>query len=435
MFKQRIFSGFTNVTNMGTNKIRAIFSRKILKIIGILLIGIFLGWLFFGHSKAQSSKNEEAKQATSKKQIWTCSMHPQIKEDKPGKCPICGMDLIPLNSHSGEMSADSDGVQMSEEAIALANIETTKVGEQNADKQLQLYGTIQADERLSQTQSAYVAGRIERLYVNFVGEHIRKGQTIASIYSPELVNAQQELLEALKMSPTQAYLLQSAREKLRYLNMSEGQISRIEQSGKVSPVLEIVSNTDGTLVEKNVNQGDYVNQGTVMFKVANLSKVWAMFDAYESDLPFLKVGQTLEFTLKAVPWKTFSGVISYIDPIMNNESRTAKVRVEISNAGMQLKPEMYATALVRSSLRNYQGKIVLPKSAILWTGKRSVVYVKEATMDSPVFKLRNVELGPSLGDSYVIMSGLENGEEVVTNGAFAVDASAQLDGKPNMMNQ
>lgn len=402
----------------------------------MLFIGLFLGWLFFKNSgTATPQKNEHKHEAA--KQIWTCSMHPQIREDKPGKCPICGMDLIPLKTDTPDSMnmSDPNAIQMSEDAIALANIQTSKVGEGDADKSIQLYGTIQPDEQLSQTQSAYVAGRIERLFVNFVGEKVRRGQTIATIYSPELVNAQQELLEALKMASSQPYLLQSARQKLLYLNMTEDQVNHIEKSGKVSPVLEIKSNTDGTLITKNVNQGDYVNQGTVMFKVANLSRVWAMFDAYESDLPFLKVGQTLQFTLKAIPGKVFSGKISFIDPIVDSQSRTAKVRVEIGNPGMQLKPEMYATASVKSSLNQYKGKIVVPKSAILWTGKRSIVYVKEEGMKSPMFQLREVELGPSLGNAYVILSGLKSGDEVVTNGVFAIDASAQLDGKPSMMNQ
>jgi membrane fusion protein, copper/silver efflux system len=324
---------------------------------------------------------------------------------------------------------------MSDEAIALANIQTTVVGTGNTDKAIQLYGSIQPDARFSQTQSSYVSGRIERLLVNFVGESVRQGQSIATIYSPELLNAQQELIEAAKLVASQPYLLLAARQKLRYLNMTEDQIRRIEKSGKVPPVLDVKSNTNGILVEKNVSQGDYVNQGTVMFKVANLSQIWAMFDAYESDLPFLKVGEHLTFTLKALPGKTFSGKISFIDPIVDKTTRTAKIRIVIPNPGLLLKPEMYATATVNSSLTQYQDRIVIPKSAILWTGKRSIVYVKQQGISSPVFSLREVELGPSLGKAFVILSGLKQGEEIVTNGVFSVDASAQLEGKPSMMNK
>lgn len=415
-------------------KIKQFIQNKYLKYGLILLVGLLLGWLIFG-SSGKKDNQDGHKHESSEKQIWTCSMHPQIKQDKPGKCPICAMDLIPLKTASSESDSaiDPNSIQMSEEAIALANIQTTVVGKGNSNKSIELYGSIQPDERFSQTQSSYVGGRIERLLVNFVGESIRQGQTIATIYSPELLNAQQELIEANKLVASQPYLLQAARQKLRYLNMPEDQILRIEKSGKVSPVLEVKSNTSGILVEKNVSQGDYVNQGTVMFKVANLSQVWAMFDAYESDLPFVKVGQQLSFTLKALPGKTFSGKISFIDPIVDKTTRTAKVRIVIPNPGLLLKPEMYATATVTSSLKEYKEGMVIPKSAILWTGKRSIVYVKQQGTTSPVFKLREVELGPSLGDAFVVLSGLKEGEEIVTNGVFSVDASAQLEGKPSMM--
>lgn len=422
---------------MKTNKIKQIITLPYVKYGIFILVGVLLGWLLFSNSKqtekasaSQTEKKEEAKE------IWTCSMHPQIRQDHPGKCPICGMDLTPLKT-SSDMSgtADPNGIQMSEEAIALANIQTSTVGTGNTGKSLLLYGTIQPDERTSQTQSAYVGGRIERLFVNFIGESIRKGQTIATIYSPELVNAQQELLEAQKLSESQPYLLQAAREKLRLLNISEEQIHRIEQSRKVSAVIEIKSNTNGILVEKNANPGDYVNQGTPMFKVANLSQVWALFEAYESDLPFLKVGQTLTFTLNAVPGKTFSGRISFIDPMVDKDTRTAKVRVIIANPGMVLKPGMYAQASLRAAMNQYQDRIVVPKTAVLWTGKRSIVYIKQQGTSSPVFIMREIVLGPSLGNAYVVMEGLESGEEIVTNGVFAVDASAQLEGKPSMMNR
>lgn len=417
-------------------KIKPFIQNKYLKYALVLFAGLILGWLLFRGS-GNADKHEGHKHEASEKQIWTCSMHPQIKQDKPGKCPICAMDLIPLKtaSFASDATVDPNSIQMSEEAIALANIQTTVVGTGNTNKAIELYGSIQPDERFSQTQSSYVSGRIEKLLVNFVGESVRQGQTIATIYSPELLNAQQELIEAAKLVASQPYLLQAAQQKLRYLNMTDDQIQRIEKSGKVSPVLEVKSNTNGILVEKNVNQGDYVNQGTAMFKVANLSQVWAMFDAYESDLPFLKVGEQLSFTLKAMPGKVFSGKISFIDPIVDKTTRTAKVRIVIPNSGLLLKPEMYATATVNSSLKQYHDGIVIPKSAILWTGKRSIVYVKQQGVSSPVFSLREVELGPSLGNAFVILSGLEEGEEIVTNGVFSVDASAQLEGKTSMMNR
>ena len=279
-----------------------------------------------------------------------------------------------------------------------------------------------------------MSGRIEKLFVTFTGESVRRGQPIATIYSPELLNAQQELIEATKMKDLQPALLQAVREKLRLWKLTDEQIARIEQSGEVSPLINVTATTSGVVMAKKVNQGDYVNTGTVLFDVANLSQVWAIFDAYESDLPFLKVGDRLEYTLQSLPGKTFTGRISFINPILDPATRTAKVRVETANPGMELKPEMYANALIDAPLKQYNNEVVIPKSAILWTGKRSIVYVKQPDTETPAFLLREIELGPSLGDAYVVLSGIHDGDEIVTNGTFTIDASAQLAGKRSMMN-
>lgn len=422
---------------METNKIKKIITNNYIKYGLILLVGLLIGWFIFGGSELSHNHDDEASHTHDEgaEQIWTCSMHPQIKQNKPGKCPICGMDLIPLRtSGSGNEEIDPAAIQMSKEAVALANVQTTVISRQNPVKDVQLYGTIQADERLSQSQTSHVSGRIEKLFINFTGESVRQGQTIATIYSPELLSAQQELLEAAKMQSTQPALVQAAREKLRLWKLTDGQIAAIEKSGNVSALVDIKANTSGIVSNKKVNQGDYINQGSVLFDIANLSQVWAMFDAYEVDLPFLKVGDKIDFTLQAAPGKTFSGRISFIDPILDKTTRTAKVRVETANPNLQLKPEMYANAIIKAPLKQFSDNIVIPKSAVLWTGKRSIVYVKQPNTESPAFMLHEVELGPSLGDSYVVISGLNDGDEIVTNGAFSIDASAQLEGKRSMMN-
>ncbi len=409
-----------------------IFNKSYIKYGLIFAAGLFIGWLIFGGS---SEKHMEHVHEESVAQVWTCSMHPQIKQAKPGKCPLCAMDLIPLKtSDSGSYAVAPEAIQLSKEAIALANIETTVIGRGNPVKEIQLYGTIQVDERLSQSQTSHVNGRIEELSVNFTGENVRKGQTIATIYSPELLSAQQELLEASNMQPAQPALVQAARDKLRLMKLTNEQIAKIEQSGKASALVEIKANTNGIVVDKKVNKGDYINQGSVLFDIADLSKVWSMFDAYEVDLPFLKVGDKIDFTLQAIPGKIISGKISFIDPMLDATTRTAKVRVETANQGMQLKPGMYANASITTSLKQYENEIVIPKSAVLWTGKRSIVYVKQPNTETPAFMLHEVDLGPSLGDSYVVLSGLNEGDEIVTNGTFIVDASAQLEGKRSMMN-
>jgi Cu(I)/Ag(I) efflux system membrane fusion protein len=398
----------------------------------IFAVGIFLGRMFFGGPSKQDIVAEHV-HPESEAQIWTCSMHPQIRQDHPGKCPLCAMDLIPVASVTGH-SQNADAIQMSEEAIALANIQTTVVRRSHPVKEMRLYGIIKPNERLLHSLTSHVSGRIEALSVNFTGETIHEGQVVAKIYSPDLLNAQQELLEAKKLETTQPALLDAVREKLRLWKLSDRQIAEIEQTGKASPTIDILANASGVVIDKKVEQGDYVNQGAVLFDLANLSSVWAMFDAYESDLPYLKTGDLVTYTLQTLPGKTFSGKIAFIDPILDKTTRTAKVRVETANPRLELKPEMFANALVKTALKRQENAIVIPKTALLWTGKRSIVYVRQPDTDLPVFNLREIDLGVSLGNEYVVLSGLSDGEEIVTNGAFAIDASAQLEGKPSMMN-
>jgi Cu(I)/Ag(I) efflux system membrane fusion protein len=398
-----------------------------------LAAGLFLGWLLFGNSS--DSRSEDVSHEHSEVRVWTCSMHPQIRQEKPGLCPLCAMDLIPVKTAVtvGE-TVDSETMALSNEAAALANIQTTVVSRSRPEKEVQLYGTIRVDERRLHSQVSHVSGRIEKLHVNFTGETIRKGQMIAEIYSPDLLNAQRELLEAVKIGVSQPALLTAAREKLRQWRLTDEQVAQIERSGVASPLIGIAANSQGIVVAKKVEAGDYVNQGGVLFDVADLSSVWALFDVYEADLPYLKRGDRVSYTLPALPGKTFSGRIAFIDPVLDRETRTAKVRVETGNPRLELKPGMYANAVVKASLKQSGDAVVIPKTAVLWTGKRSIVYVKQQDSDLPAFKLREVELGASLGEAWVVLSGLGEGEEIVTNGVFTIDASAQLEGKKSMMN-
>jgi Cu(I)/Ag(I) efflux system membrane fusion protein len=394
----------------------------------ILIFGVFLGWLVFHSSGEKTKMPTEVSKAT----IWTCAMHPQIRMEKPGKCPICGMELIPVGSNDTS-SIDPAAIHLSKEAAQLANVLTSVVTKTKPEKEVRLYGKVQVDESLLQSQTAHVDGRIEKLYINFIGETVIKGQKLADIYSPELITAQQELLETGKTKLLQPELYEASKEKLRLWKLTDDQIAKIESSGIVQNNFEVLSNTSGTVTARRVNTGDHVSQGTVLLDIADLSRVWIMFDAYESDLQFLHIGEKLTFTLQALPGIDYSGDIIFIDPVIDPVTRVAKVRVETGNQSGKLKPEMFATGIVSTTLNEYRDNMVIPKTSVLWTGKRSVVYVKQPG-DEPVFKLREIGLGPMLGESYVITDGLNEGEEIVTSGTFSVDAAAQLEGKPSMMN-
>lgn len=411
---------------------KKIFLNKYVRYGLLILAGLFLGWLFFHPSKVTKDEHNHSTEEA-KNEVWTCSMHPQIRKDAPGKCPICAMDLIPVTDGGGA-KVDSDAVHFSKEAAELANVATSIVSHQRPNKEVRLYGKVQADERLLQNQVAHIGGRIEKLLVNFTGEAVRKGQLLAMIYSPELVTAQQELIEAAKSKQSQPDIYEASRQKLIQWMLTEKQIAQIESSGKVKTDFEVYSNTSGIVTARRVNTGDHVSEGTVLFDIANLSNVWVLFDAYESDLPFLKVGNTISFNLQALPGTNFSATIKFIDPVIDPINRVAKVRVEVGNGGGKLKPEMFATGVVKANLNEFKDKLVIPRSAVLWTGKRSVVYVKQSDATELNFKMREIELGPMLGNSYVVLDGLMDGEEIVTDGTFSVDAAAQLAGKPSMMN-
>jgi len=408
-------------------------SNKYTKSSLLIIAGLLLGWVLFYHStpmgKSETSAVHEHGEA--EKTIWTCAMHPQIKMEKPGQCPICGMDLIPLQNSNAEI--DDQAIEMSESAIKLAEVQTTRIGNRDASKEVLLYGTIQPDERLLQSQTVHVPGRIEQLFINVTGESVKRGQLIAKIYSPELITAQKELLEALSMGNKYPAVLESAREKLRSWKLSDQQIQDIEKLGKVTSTFDIYASTSGIVTNRMVNVGDYLSKGAVLFEVADLSKVWAVLDAYESDLPWLSVGQKVEFTARAIPGKTFESRVSFIDPVINPTTHIARVRLELNNPGLQWKPEMFINGVVKANKKDNQ-HFTIPQSAVLWTGTRSIVYIKIPNAEHPSFKMREITLGATMKDSYIVMDGLAEGEEIVTNGTFSIDAAAQLNGKPSMMN-
>jgi membrane fusion protein, copper/silver efflux system len=412
-------------------KIKKIISNKYITGTLLVLAGLLLGLVIF-HGPHNEKASQEQTTDENKKTIWTCAMHPQIRMDHPGKCPICGMDLIPLLKNTAPVNPDA--VVMTEEGIKLAEVQTSIVSRQKPVKTIQLYGKIQADERLIQTQPAHIPGRIEKLFVNFTGEEVRQGQAIAQIYSPELVTAQKELMEALKMKEMQPGLLDATRAKLRQWKFTDSQIADIEDSGATKTVFDVYATVSGIVINKSVSVGDYVSQGAPLYEIADLSYVWALFDAYETDLPWIRKGDRINFTLQSQPGKEFTGKVSFIDPVINPQTRVASIRLEIPNRGNILKPDMFATGKLTAHLATLGNSLVIPQTSVLWTGTRSVVYVKLADSKEPTFIMREITLGPSLSNSFVVTDGLMEGEEIVTNGTFSVDASAQLEGKPSMMN-
>lgn len=409
------------------------YSIKSILLISVptLLIGILCGWLLFGELGSSDSKAHDHSDTVTS-EIWTCSMHPQIRQPEPGDCPICGMALIPLDNNSEE--TDQSSIRMSEVAMKLANIQTEQVGSLQPTKSLLLSGKVQIDERKLHSQATHISGRIEALLVNFTGEFVSQGQTIARVYSPELVSAQEELLEAERHKNTSPELFEAAKEKLLNWKLSTSQIDHIIDSGKVITEFPILANQSGYVTKKLAVEGEYVKQGTSLYELADLSEVWVMFDVYEGDSQWVRKDDSIFYSVQSIPGKIFSGKIDYVDPVINPKTRVAKVRVHAQNKDGMLKPEMFVSGNVRSQISSKAQTIVVPKSAVMWTGKRSLVYVKSDNNQGVSFQMREVALGADLGADYIIESGLEVGEEIAVNGTFSIDAAAQLAGKSSMMN-
>lgn len=388
-----------------------------------LLLGIGLGYIL------NSGPNEEhihSAEGTSEGQLWTCSMHPQIQLPEPGACPICGMDLIPLVENKGS----SNSIFMSEGEVLQNNIHVIEVGESNTQKVIRLDGKIKVNENSAVVQSAHFAGRIEKWNVQYVGQLVKKGELLGTIYSPELISAQKELIEAAKLKSTNPLLYNAARKKLISWKISEAQIERIEREHDILETLSLFAENTGVVTQLKIAVGSYVKKGEQLIQMANLNSVWIELDAFERDLEWLKIGMKAHLEIRTGSNRKYAGTISYIDPSLNPKSRTAKVRIVLQNDG-ELKPEMFVTAQIE--IENAIANVTaIPKSAVLWTGKRSVIYkeVKHHT-----FQMQEIEIGKELGEHYEVIKGLDKGDRIVKTGTFVIDAASQLQGKPSMMNK
>lgn len=416
-----------------------ILKREVFYGTGLLLAGLILGWLLFaGGSNGNRNETESAmiemeKHDHEEGSIWTCSMHPQIRGDGPGQCPICGLELVPISTNVDE-DVGPTTILMSENAMKIAEVETSVVEKKVPFKEVYFPGKVKADERRISKLTSRYPGRIEKLSINFTGQKVRKGQVLATIYSPELVTAQKELFEARKYKSSNPQFYRAAKNKLKLWDLTDGQIEKIENSVEVQFYFEILSPLTGTVTMRHVTLGDYVKEGSPLFEIVNFSRVWVMFDAYQSNIPWVRLGDKIRFSIKSIPGREFVSTVTFVDPVINPNTRVAYVRTEMSNPGEILKPGMFTSGILKSRLSGNKESIVIPKSAILWTGKKAVVYVKNPSSARNMFSYREIVLGEDAGNHYVVKEGLEEGELVATNGVFKIDAAAQLQGKTSMMN-
>lgn len=427
-------------------------------------------------------------------QMYTCSMHPTVRlPDAKAKCPICFMDLIPVSADSGGAGGERR-IALSEAAVKLSQIETAQVGRFFPRSAVRLFGRVTYDETSVARLTAYFPGRLERLFVNYIGVSVSKGDHLAEIYSPELLTALEELRQSRDaiesssgatdlMRKTTQSTLEAARDKLRLYGLTAEQIAEIERGEFQGDRLTIYVPIGGVVTHLAAREGDYLDTGDPIATVANLSRLWVDLEAYESQLPLLRWGQEVTFTVESHPGEKFDGRIAFIEPLVDEKTRTAAVRVAVDNSNGQLKPGMFATAVARPRIAAegvvvsdelagrwvspmhptivkdepgtcdicgmdlvsaeslgvvgdpalVEPPLVIPRTAVLFTGVRSVVYVQVPNEERPTYEGREVLLGPRAGDFYTVRSGVSEGEEVVVNGAFRVDSAMQIMAKPSMM--
>lgn len=501
-------------------------------LVAVFLLGVWIGRMSFIVSLVRKPNVNVAATAS----MWTCSMHPEIRQndpgpcpicgmdlipvarpqeapkiktvkyacsmmcippmDKPGKCPVCGMDMVPVEeADDGSMDAKTTSVTLSLRARMLAGVQTAPADRRFVASEIKMFGKIDYDETRVGSISARVPGRLDRLFVNYTGVRVQKGDHLVSLYSPELLTAQEELLQAARgikesdaigMPALKEAALQSlaaSRGKLLLWGLTQEQLDEIEGRGTASDHTTIFATIGGVVIEKQAVQGMYVEMGDRLYTIADLSHLWVKLEAYESDLTWLRYGQTVEFHTEAYPREVFHGRIAFIDPILNAKTRTVKVRVNVANADGRLKPEMFVRAFVRSKVatggmvmdealagkwispmhpeiikdgpgacdvcgmplvtaeslgyvsanaKQVEAPLVIPATAPLITGKRAVVYLENP--DQPgTYEGREIELGPRAGDFYLVKGGLHEGERVVVRGNVQIDSAVQILARRSMM--
>lgn len=412
--------------------------RKILTITGIIALTIY------GISCTQKQKPPQEGEIRT---MYQGPMHPQVIQEKPGKCPICGMNLVPrkmiyrggkwvpyeqgketeekMEMEHGEMKHDMKSpaglaqVNIPLQRQYLIGVKTQVVRKKKAEKNIRTYGKVEFNQKKIFVVNLKFSGWVEKLYVNYEGRMVRKGEKLFDIYSPELYQTQEELILAKEKEDT--ILFENVRKKLILWGIRDFQIEEIIKSKRADPVISFYSPYTGFVVEKNIYEGMKVSPGMNLYKIADLSEVWIHADIYEYELPFVSTGQKAEIEVPYIPGEKMEGIVEYIYPELDMKTRTAKTRISTKNPEYKLKPGMYVNVKIKIPLK--ERKIIIPVDAILFSGEYNYVFVKKGT---GIFEPRTVELGPKVDEGYVVLKGLEGGEEIVTSGNFLIDSESKI---------
>ncbi len=420
--------------------------------------------------------HQAADHATAGAEVWTCSMHPQVRQPKPGTCPICSMPLVPVNEPTS--SAADPMLELSDHARAMAGVETTVVQRRHMHREISVTGKVQFNESTLATITSRVEGYVERLFVDYTGIEVNAGDHLVEIYSPDLLVAQQELLIALEGSRGQA-LVESAKRKLSLWGLTQAQVDALVRDKKISDRITFYSPIRGTVTEKMVVKNSMVKPGDMLYRLANLESVWVYLDLYEYELPWLQTGQMVEARSEALPGELFTGRIWFISPVLDEATRTVKVLLNLDNTARKLKPGMYVSAVIRAELLENgkpaptgvegkwtcpmhplvirpqagecpechmpliqipgtrdgeaggsdRGLLAVPVTAVLDSGVRKLVYVERSPGK---FEPVEIVTGPRTDDAYPVLRGLSEGDKVVTRGNFLLDSQFQIRGLPSL---
>ncbi|HZR78520.1 MAG TPA: efflux RND transporter periplasmic adaptor subunit [Chthoniobacterales bacterium] len=386
---------------------------------GVLLAVILIAgaWLLLTRG-THSSHQATADSANKKVLYYQSPMHPWVKSDKPGRCTVCGMELVPVYEGAQPVQAATDVVMLPPGAPNVASLKTVETRRQPLARKLRVAGTIDDDESRHRILSAYTGGRVEKLFVNYEGAEVQQGQPLATFYSKDLIAAIREYKVAFGQGPSP--MLTAARMRLTQLGMSEDQIATAHKRSETDIFISILSPVTGTVVKRYVYEGQYVQEGEKLFELGDFAKMWFQFIAYEQDLPFLKVGQNVSVRTPALPDKSFRAQITFINPNIDDATRSARVRVEIDNPNRELRHKLYAEGTVDLDAPEV---LAVPKSAVLWPGDNPRLYVDRG---NGAYQQRRVILGRPGDDFWEVLEGVNEGERVVVSGNMLIDSQAQL---------
>jgi multidrug efflux pump subunit AcrA (membrane-fusion protein) len=412
---------------------KIVIAALVLVIIGTVGYFIYTNWMYLTNNK----EIKEAKKNNSDIAYYHCGMHTWIKSDKPGACPICGMNLTPV--YKGGAKSEKGVVQIDPAVVQNIGVKMEKIMKRKLTHTIRTTGKVDYNEKTQFYITTKFSGYIEKLYVDYTGKPVQKGEPLFEIYSPELVAAQQEYLQALRYSKIMNAsndisgggneLLQSARKKLSYWDISSGQINTLEQNGNIKKSLIIYSPFSGIVIEKSITAGMQVQAGMNLLKLAELSLIWIFADVYEDDLPWVKTGEIASIESPDAPGSSLTGTVSYIYPFVDEQTRTVKVRIELPNPDMSLKKDMYVKVNIKSTVS--LEAIAVPEQAVIHSGKRDIVVM---AMGEGKFMPMEVKLGILADGYYQVLEGLKEGDLIVTSSQFLIDSESNLKAVVSGMN-